>query len=127
MAGDDTLNGGAGNDTLDGGAGSDYYYGGAGADILISTAGSEVDNMYGGAGADVFELVDGTTNSTRIRDYDITEDLLDVSDWSATGFAELDITTSGSGHTYVAFGDNSVQLRNFDNAVPLTEDEFIFM
>ncbi len=68
-AGDDFLQGGAGNDTLTGAAGNDFLTDGAGSDVLV-----------GGAGADRFILTGDNAPDT-IRDFDITQDSIDLSGW----------------------------------------------
>jgi len=66
----DLLRGGAGNDTLDGGAGNDLLYGGEGDDILT-----------GGTGSDHFMIQPGAIgDSTVITDFNLAEDVLDLSE-----------------------------------------------
>lgn len=77
-AGADTLVGHQGDDTLDGGVGDDVIIGGEGRDLL-----------RGGVGADVF-VYEATTDSTkasagrdRIMDFDVTQDIIDLSGMDA--------------------------------------------
>ncbi|MBM2575609.1 hypothetical protein JQC91_04760 [Jannaschia sp. Os4] len=72
----DVLDGGAADDALAGAAGDDVLRGQAGDDVLIDGAGR--DTMWGGAGADTFVLhSDGEVDD--IRDFDASEDALDLS------------------------------------------------
>ena len=76
--GHDTLTGGAQDDLLWGSTGNDRLSGGDGADVLVDGAGS--DDLRGGDGADVFVLTrDGAADI--IRDFDPSEDRLDLSAW----------------------------------------------
>lgn|GEM_PF-867171 len=85
--GSDTLDGGAGNDTLDAGAGDDTLTGGLGHDELI-----------GGSGSDRFIMREGEGGDT-ITDFDVNEDILDLSATSITADTLLrayaEETTSG--------------------------------
>ncbi len=67
-----------GNDILDGGAGNDILYGEGGNDILI--IGNGADQAYGGEGFDVFAvtMVDGLVDI--IHDFNLDEDVLNVTD-----------------------------------------------
>ena len=86
QAGDDLLFGGAGDDRIDGNDGADTLDGGAGRDLL-----------NGGAGADVFVYADIAliglgAAADRIWQFDLGEDLIDLTDlgalaWSGTGSA----------------------------------------
>lgn len=79
----DRLEGGSGNDTLAGGTGVDRLFGGDGDDILIGGAGT--DFLFGGAGEDIFRFTSSSDTAVgpyrrdEIRDFEITEDLIDVS------------------------------------------------
>ena len=80
--GDDTVRGGAGDDIVDGGKGDDDVRGGSGDDDVIG--GLNKDQLFGGSGRDVFifrEEADSTNDSNRdfIKDFDIGEDLIDLS------------------------------------------------
>ena len=80
--GDDTVRGGAGDDIVDGGKGNDDVRGGSGDDDVIG--GLNKDQLFGGSGRDVFifrEEADSTNDSNRdfIKDFDIGEDLIDLS------------------------------------------------
>jgi serralysin len=88
------LEGGAGNDTLTGGAGKDTLMGGAGADIFIFSA--ALDSGPTALSADV------------ITDFDVTQDVLDLSDMDAStltignqAFAYLGFVSSFTGTAQV--------------------------
>lgn len=76
--GNDTLRGGDGSDVLYGNAGDDFLYGDAGDDILVG--GSGLDVLYGGAGNDVFGFVTFDGNIDQIRDFNISQDKINISD-----------------------------------------------
>ncbi len=103
-AGHDRLKGQMGNDVLDGAAGHDRLWGGAGDDVLIGGAGHDV--MIGGAGADVFVFADATENGRqefdRIRDFDVTADMLALNGASVDTVTE---TQSGVLITFDGDGD----------------------
>ncbi|WP_211262098.1 hypothetical protein [Marinomonas fungiae] len=75
----DLLDGGEGNDYLDGGAGDDNLLGGAGDDLLFGGEGYGIDTMEGGSGDDIFILNNDNANDV-IKDFDVNEDALDVTD-----------------------------------------------
>ncbi|MDF2233832.1 calcium-binding protein [Albimonas sp. CAU 1670] len=96
-AGRDRLYGGAGNDSLYGDGGRDRLHGGAGADLLNGGAGDDVlygeggrdrfvggggdDSFFGGGGRDRFEtVVDGTSNTIFVGDFQSGTDRLVVTD-----------------------------------------------
>lgn len=89
------LSGAAQGDLLWGGAAADTLYGNAGDDILYDGGGSDV--LWGGAGADTFVLAkDGQIDV--IRDFDITQDRIDLSEWGmiySLAFLQLDATSYG--------------------------------
>lgn len=74
----DNLQGGNGNDTLYGGADSDQLFGEDGDDILYG--GDGVDGLTGGSGADTFVFASSDTGLDVIADFDLAEDILDISD-----------------------------------------------
>ncbi len=76
-----------GDDTLDGAGGRDKLKGGLGDDILIGGDGTDV--LRGGDGEDVFVFQDlGASDIDRIRDFEIGEDLIDLS--AVAGIADFD-------------------------------------
>jgi len=89
---------------LDGAAGHDRLWGGAGDDVLIGGAGHDV--MIGGAGADVFVFAAATENGRqefdRIRDFDVTQDMLAFNGASVDTVTE---TQSGVLITFDGDGD----------------------
>lgn len=152
--GDDTLDGGDDGDTLAGNDGNDNMFGGLGDDVLKGGNGEDFmvggdgrDIMTGGADADTFKfeaLSDSGTGGDRdqIRGFTVGEDLIDLRDisadviafldtdpFSATGVAELRLTTTGAGYTQVNVdedGDGSTdfQIQIRDLVGVLTEDAF---
>ena len=76
--GDDIIYGGDGNDILYGGAGNDKLYGGAGDDILIGGKGN--DTLYGGEGHDTFKWQQGDYGKDVIKDFNIHEDKIDLTE-----------------------------------------------
>ncbi|MEL7098379.1 MAG: calcium-binding protein [Pseudomonadota bacterium] len=94
-AGADSLVGNTGNDRLVGGADADVLQGDEGNDVLIGQGGNDTlrgdggnDTMVGGAGADVF-LFSGTFDSDRITDFNVAEDVLDLTAYSISDLAGL--------------------------------------
>ncbi len=77
-AGNDKLNGGDGNDILYGGNGNDKLYGGAGDDILIGGKGN--NTLYGGEGHDTFKWQQGDYGKDVIKDFNIHEDKIDLTE-----------------------------------------------
>ncbi len=81
-SGDDVINGGGGNDLLFNGSGDDIVSGGQGSDTLWGGAGD--DTLTGGNGADSFGFT-ATSGNDRISDFDVDEDVLNI---SQLGFAD---------------------------------------
>lgn len=79
--GNDTLIGGSGNDLLDGGEGADSLRGGGDNDTLV---GGDGDTLHGGGGLDVHQIEAGTGN-TKIENFNISGNSMDVIDLSAFG------------------------------------------
>ena len=80
-AGADALLGGDGNDTLLGGTGADTQNGGAGGDLLAGGDGNDI--LTGGLGADIFLFNRPNEGVDRITDFNLAEDVIQV---SATGY-----------------------------------------
>ncbi|NBA97855.1 calcium-binding protein [Pseudomonas sp. R5(2019)] len=78
--GNDDVHGGDGNDDISGQAGTDLLHGGAGNDILYG--GDGLDTLFGGAGEDifVFEVANAFNNIDVIKDFDVANDSIDISD-----------------------------------------------
>ncbi|WP_299743365.1 hypothetical protein [uncultured Tateyamaria sp.] len=124
FAGDDWLKGGRGNDRLQGGTGNDKLEGGRGNDVL--TDGDGQDTLNGGSGADVFVLsYDGDTD--RIESFEQGQDLIDVSDWGATSFSQLDIRQTGWDNVTVCFGSETLIVDDASNRFwfDLGENDFV--
>lgn len=127
-SGDDTLDGGAGHDRLrghkgddmlDGAAGHDRMWGGAGEDVLVGGAGHDV--MTGGSGADFFVFAAATENGRqefdRIKDFDVTEDMLAINGASVDTITETRsgvlITFDGDGDCLMLHGVTDADALNF--------------
>lgn len=75
--GRDLLQGGADDDLLDGGTGADTLEGGAGNDVIIGGLGADI--LTGGDGADIFRYLARGEGGDRITDFNVAEDMLDLS------------------------------------------------
>lgn len=83
----DVILGSAGTDTLGGDKGTDKLLGGAGKDVLVFDGGDEV---AGGAGADIFRArPDVYADATKIMDFEIGIDKLDLSGWGVSSFDQV--------------------------------------
>jgi VCBS repeat-containing protein len=76
--GNDILNGAAGNDIIFGQGGNDLIYGGEGNDVLIGGLGD--DTLIGGLGNDTFVWSKGDTGTDTIKDFEVNNDTLHLSD-----------------------------------------------
>ena len=66
--------------------------------------GAGIDNMFGFGGADIFELAaDGVADS--IKDFQIGEDLINISAWGATGFGDLNLISHKDRKTIITYAD----------------------
>ncbi len=109
-AGDDRLFGGNGNDTLDGGLGNDTLDGGLGNDTLDGGLGNDL--LRGGAGNDVFVFARGNGRDT-IGDFaggPGTGDMIDLTGWGYTSFAQLKSAMTMSGADCVITFDAETSL-----------------
>ncbi|MBS7540581.1 calcium-binding protein [Ancylobacter lacus] len=112
-----------GNDRLDGGAGNDQLYG----DISTTasgtiTGGNDTFVFQPGSGADtIFDFGQSAGSATG-------DDLIDVSAYGYTSFADLTISNNGTATVTVTFsGSNSVKVQNKANtALTLDASDFIF-
>ncbi len=109
---DNTLTGDVGNNYLKGAGGSDTLTGGTGSDVLV-----------GDLGADTFVFASGDGHDV-VTDY---EDGIDTIDLSATGlvFADITITTDGSGATEVDYGTGDL-ITLLGTAGQIEQSDFIF-
>jgi len=116
-AGPDTLDAGTGNDTLSGLGGDDVLLAGPGNDLLEGCAG--VDLLYGGNGVvadgqgDVFVFADGDAvadglgNHDTIGDFEIGNDVIDLTAFELPGgFGYLTITEAGGNPPIDVDGDD---------------------
>ncbi|MBL8561978.1 MAG: hypothetical protein JNN06_06830 [Gemmobacter sp.] len=109
--GDDTLTGGAQGDLLWGHGGNDRLSGGDGADVLVDGAGS--DDLRGGDGADVFVLSrDGAADI--IRDFDPSEDRLDLSAWGRIYSVEVLPMAERRGAVVIRWGEEVLTVYSAD-------------
>ncbi|WP_188959076.1 beta strand repeat-containing protein, partial [Shewanella ulleungensis] len=76
--GNDILDGGIGDDILFGQGGNDTIYGGEGNDVLIGGLGN--DTLIGGLGSDTFVWSKGDTGTDTIKDFEVNNDTLHISD-----------------------------------------------
>ena len=85
-SGNDTVLGGAGNDTLYGSDGDDSLDGGTGDDLLIGGPGKNV--LTGGSGRDVFafDAALSIATSSRITDFNLADDKIQLSRGVFAGF-----------------------------------------
>lgn len=94
--GDDELLGGNKHDQLWGDAGEDILKGGEGDDVLIG--GLDYDRLFGNGGVDTFKFtsIDDSLRGNqldRIRDFDLSDDLIDLSEMAGT---TMSLTLDGS-------------------------------
>lgn len=134
-AGDDDLHGGAGNDRLVGGEGSDWMWGGWGDDRLVGGGGDDLllggegsDILRGGEGADVFGFSIDDEGHDRVRDFDVSEDVLLLSTFSSQPIDSFDDLLANAeqvgNHTVITLGtDATITLENVALA-DLHEDMF---
>ena len=95
QAGGQLHSGGAGDDLLISQAGADTLRGAAGDDILVGSA--DGATLTGGAGADLF-VPGGQTARTRITDFELGTDRIDLSGWTMLrGPGQLSIAETGTG------------------------------
>lgn len=135
--GSDTIRGGNGDDSLDGSFGNDSVQGGAGNDTLLSGDGGK-NRLDGGPGDDKFYINSKSTlvfsrnpgtEKDRVHDFDVTRDLIDVSDYEIKGIGELKISKSGSNLILEINRANSVVFVDFydENPAPsLLTGNFVF-
>ena len=100
--------------------------GGAGDDTLVDADGRQV--LWGEAGADVFRFVAGDGQRDEIRDFDLSADVLDLSDWGTTGLGDLRFIGHASGYLIIQDGAESILMRNLtlSDVTSLGSDRFIF-
>ncbi len=122
--GDDWLYGGKGNDTIYGNGGNDRLYGGDGNDELWGNGGRNV--LTGEAGIDKFVISPHANARDTIRDFDVTNEKIDLQDFSnIKSFKQLVITQKGA-HTQINLGGNQRVILNNVTASDLTMHHFIF-
>jgi Ca2+-binding RTX toxin-like protein len=104
--GADTITGNDGNDTLNGGAHNDVLNGGIGNDKLIAGTGN--DSLTGGTGTDQFWFDVALFGSDTVADFENGVDKIRLTGISGvTSFANLTISTNGSGWAVITLPDGS--------------------
>ena len=134
--GADDVHGGSGNDDISGDGGNDLLHGGDGDDIL--KGGDGLDTLYGGAGADafVFQTASAFNNIDVIKDFDVANDVIDLTDvlGSYDPLTDLitdwvEMTTSGSDTVLKVDRDGTggtyslVQIATIQGITGLTNEE----
>jgi len=121
----DTLNGMGGNDTLNGGEHNDVLNGGAGADKLIGGTGD--DAMTGGSEADQFWLNAPGSGHDTVSDFENGVDHIRITGVSGvTSFANLTISTNGSGWAVITLPDGSNITLTGVTAAQVDASDFLF-
>jgi Ca2+-binding RTX toxin-like protein len=121
--GDDTLIGNDGDNRLSGMRGADLIDGGAGEDDLLGHFGN--DTLTGGEGADVFHFALGH-GSDVILDFDQQDlDLVSLSGFAETSFAELRFEASGTDQLLSLSSGDSLTFANVGDLV-FSADDFVF-
>jgi len=114
----DLIWGNGGNDTLSGGGGDDVLAGGDGRDVLI-----------GGAGADTFVFKRDFLRD-EVRDFDLSMDRLDISDWGRIYDASSLTVSERSDGAILSFQDQSLRLMSHNGqrieVEDITNDLFLF-
>ncbi len=115
-----TLTGTAADEMIVGGKGDDVLNGGAGDDILSDGAGQ--DDMHGGTGHDLFVLSEDGARDI-IRDFDPTQDRLDLTGISFLHDAsQLTITPTEDG-CVITFRSEKIEIHSADGQ-PLSAADF---
>lgn len=134
-AGKDELRGGAGNDTLDGGDDRDWIYGGDDNDLILAGGGDDEiradagndtidggagrDAMSGNEGADLFRFSDFSHSvigaGDRIRDFQIGEDVIDLTALGLTGSSLQDmgfrlVHSAATDRTYIRLDSHNFEI-----------------
>lgn len=124
LGGNDLLVGLVGDDVIDGGAGNDRIFGNSGADVISGGLGN--DRITGQQGADTFVHVisDGRD---RITDFNVAQDLLDLTGHGFSNFAEVQALMSDvAGDALIDLaGSDSVLLQGVAFASIGSEDVLI--
>ncbi|MEM6745164.1 MAG: hypothetical protein AAF676_15745 [Pseudomonadota bacterium] len=105
----DRLKGKGGDDVLIGRGGDDRLLGEGDDDTLFADRGK--DRLVGGDGADRFHILDGRGRADVIRDFDPSEDVLDLSGIGARRRGQLDFSLEEDGTIVVAFGPHQTRVQ----------------
>ena len=130
--GDDTLAGGDGDDVLSGAAGNDQIFSGDGDDTVYAAAGDDEVHLglgsnvvFGGSGVDTFVFY-SHAGEAEIEDFEDGIDLIDLSAFGLTGFAQIQSGISGGATmTEIEIGTTMITLDGFDVA-HVDAADFIF-
>ncbi len=98
-SGDDLIYAGENDDIIEASSGNDYLDGGAGNDILKDGSGN--DRLFGGSGNDTFVITKSAGSNDVITDFNIDEDILDLSE----------------------FGQDFVDLKSIENLHGINKDQ----
>jgi Ca2+-binding RTX toxin-like protein len=82
-------------------------YANGGDDLIRDSAGQQ--SIWGGAGRDWFQLIAGDATTDRVMDFQIGQDVIDLSLWNAVSFDQLAIVATAAG-VEVRFGAERVLL-----------------
>lgn len=115
VGGDDRLIGMVGDDVISGGEGDDRIFGNSGMDII--TGGLGDDRVTGQQNADTFVHVPGDGRDW-VTDFDVTEDLLDLTAHGFSAFADVQALLSdvASGALLDLAGVDNIFLENVSSA-----------
>ena len=119
--------GGGPAETLTGTSGNDKLVGTNAAEAIEDLAGS--DALFGRGGADVFVLaLDGVVDT--VKDFELGQDLVDISAWGATGFGDLTLTDHSSGKVFLTYEDELLVIHDAARSLVASDysaDDFIFV
>jgi len=119
----DVLQGTAANDDIEGHGGNDRLFGGEGNDTLDGGRGNDI--LTGGAGADIFTFTGMDWNGTRVTDFTVGQDKLDLryNGYGLLSFDDIVIGASGGATTISVAGLGTLML---DGAPILSANDFLF-
>lgn len=118
---DDSLRGHGLDNVIEAGKGDDKVWGYEGADYIIGGAGK--DTLWGGEDADTFYFKSGHGTKDRIKDFDVTEDVIDFRE--ASNLADIVLTQTGS-DVWVESLTDGVRVRVEDVVVADMNNDDVF-
>lgn len=128
--GDDTVSGGAGDDTLAGWSGDDTISGDEGHDVIIGDVGDDI--LSGGLGADTYRFAtfadaSGDFGHDTITDFDVTQDILDLSLFEVENIADFQAISADDGtNTTISIGVNRSITLNGVTVEQFSASNFVF-